>query len=166
VSRIYNNLPGCCIATSPSLPTTLPTGKGVTNNSIMPDLISNPCRNRGCKEISAPNCRGYCQYHKQLLDSQYDITRDPNVTQWLKSSRYRDSRQWFLTKSKHLCVRCGRSGDVLDHIHSHSGDYQLFWNVRNWQCLCKKCHDRKTAMEDGGFGRVKKVKKKVNPWLA
>jgi 5-methylcytosine-specific restriction protein A len=32
----------------------------------------------------------------------------------------------------------------------------LFWNETNWQPLCKECHDRKTATEDGGFGHYKK----------
>jgi len=29
----------------------------------------------------------------------------------------------------------------------------MFWDERNWQALCKPCHDAKTAREDGGFGR-------------
>lgn len=27
-----------------------------------------------------------------------------------------------------------------------------FWSVANWQALCKRHHDAKTAAEDGGFG--------------
>ena len=34
----------------------------------------------------------------------------------------------------------------------HQGDQALFWNASNWQALCKRCHDAKTAREDGGFG--------------
>lgn len=46
------------------------------------------------------------------------------------------------------------AADVVDHIRPHKGDVNLFWNVDNWQSLCKPCHDRKTAIQDGGFGRA------------
>lgn len=41
---------------------------------------------------------------------------------------------------------------VVDHITPHGGDVALFWDVANWQGLCKAHHDEKTAREDGGFG--------------
>ncbi len=49
-----------------------------------------------------------------------------------------------------LCVRCeaeGRStpATVVDHITPHRGDRNLFWDARNWQPLCKRHHDKKTA---------------------
>jgi len=43
---------------------------------------------------------------------------------------------------------------VVDHIVPHKGDADLFWQRTNWQPLCKPCHDRKTATEDGGWGRL------------
>jgi 5-methylcytosine-specific restriction protein A len=42
---------------------------------------------------------------------------------------------------------------VVDHIVPHKGEKVAFWNRANWQPLCKRCHDIKTATEDGGFGR-------------
>jgi len=56
-----------------------------------------------------------------------------------------------------FCVRCEEAGlvtpaTVTDHAIPHRGDDRLFWNAANWQPLCKLCHDRKTATEDGGFG--------------
>ncbi len=56
------------------------------------------------------------------------------------------------------CVRCEKQGvktpaRVVDHIIPHKGDWRLMWDmVGNWQALCKRCHDVKTATEDGGFG--------------
>jgi 5-methylcytosine-specific restriction protein A len=56
-----------------------------------------------------------------------------------------------------LCVECERAGlttaaTVVDHRIPHKGDAALFWDPRNWQSLCKPCHDRLTARHDGGFG--------------
>lgn len=57
-----------------------------------------------------------------------------------------------------LCVHCEARGEiraatVVDHVDPHRGDMGKFWDVGNWQALCKRCHDVKTATEDGGFGR-------------
>ena len=56
-----------------------------------------------------------------------------------------------------LCAECARNGrtaaaSVRDHIIPHKGDMKLFWDETNWQALCKTCHDRKTATEDGRWG--------------
>jgi 5-methylcytosine-specific restriction protein A len=56
-----------------------------------------------------------------------------------------------------LCADCYKIGrlnaaTVVDHIKAHKGDTLLFWDQDNWQPLCKACHDRKTAREDGGMG--------------
>jgi len=58
-----------------------------------------------------------------------------------------------------VCVHCERTGRVVaarevDHIKPHKGDMQLFWDESNWQALCKPCHSKKTATEDGGFGNA------------
>lgn len=42
---------------------------------------------------------------------------------------------------------------VVDHVIPHKGDKKFFWDENNWQPLCKRHHDIKTATEDGGFGR-------------
>lgn len=52
-----------------------------------------------------------------------------------------------------LCVRCQSEGKivpatVVDHIIPHRGDQKLFWDQKNWQPLCKSCHDTKTMTED------------------
>jgi 5-methylcytosine-specific restriction endonuclease McrA len=33
-----------------------------------------------------------------------------------------------------------------------AGDPNLFWNESNWQALCRRCHNRKTAVSDGRWG--------------
>ncbi len=43
---------------------------------------------------------------------------------------------------------------VVDHIVRHRGNMALFWRRSNWRAMAKRCHDRKTAREDGAFGRA------------
>lgn len=74
------------------------------------------------------------------------------------NARWRKAALRFLF-SHPLCVQCRTQGHItratqVDHIQPHKGNDALFWNVANWQPLCKRCHSRKTATEDGGFGNV------------
>ena len=40
---------------------------------------------------------------------------------------------------------------VVDHKVPHRGDLSLFWDRKNWQSLCKQCHDaHKQRQEKGG----------------
>lgn len=52
-----------------------------------------------------------------------------------------------------------RIANVVDHIIPHRGNMKLFWDTSNWQAMNKKCHDRKTAKENGGFGNTPQGKK-------
>lgn len=72
-------------------------------------------------------------------------------------SRWQEARREFL-RSHPLCAKHFADGKlvpamIVDHVVPHKGDYKLFWDRNNWQSLCKRCHDYKTATEDGGFGR-------------
>jgi 5-methylcytosine-specific restriction protein A len=85
---------------------------------------------------------------------------DPRATAAQRGYGYRwqRARKIFL-RSHPLCAECLRKFDcptpatVVDHIRPHRGDPNLFWDKDNWQALCKQCHDRKTAEQDGAFGR-------------
>lgn len=71
-------------------------------------------------------------------------------------SRWKKARLIFLAENP-LCVSCiskGRSTPAtdVDHIEPHGGDMTRFWDMNNWQALCKRCHSAKTAREDGAFG--------------
>lgn len=65
---------------------------------------------------------------------------------------WQKARKFFL-KRHPWCIRCKEKGrlvpaTVVDHIKPHRGDPDLFWDEKNWQPLCKSCHDHKTMTED------------------
>jgi 5-methylcytosine-specific restriction protein A len=72
--------------------------------------------------------------------------------------------------SNPLCIQCEGYGRVVpavavDHITPHRGDQDLFWDEGNWQPLCLKCHNVKTATEDGGFGSAAVLPPGMRPSL-
>lgn len=80
---------------------------------------------------------------------------------WIDSPEWRQARLVHLAQYP-LCVHCEEQAGVtlatdVDHIIPHRGNYDLFWDRNNWQSLCKSCHSRKTATEDGGFGHARKA---------
>lgn len=122
----------------------------------MPYLPLKPCRCQGCANLTSGK---YCEKHQKL--NALEGCR-PTATQRGYNSRWRKVRKIFLTEHP-LCVECERQGKyvqatVVDHIIPHKGDQALFWDENNWQPLCKRCHDRKTVLEDGGFGNPLRIK--------
>ena len=85
-----------------------------------------------------------------------DRNRNKDVRR-LYDYRWRQARVSFLTRNP-LCIKCEEDNKivpatVVDHRIPHKGDIDLFWDSDNWSALCKRCHDVKTAKEDGAFGR-------------
>lgn len=109
-----------------------------------------PCRAAGCSGYETD--RGYCDNHKDKIrqaDRQRGTAHERGY-----DGKWRVARLEHLAKNP-LCVRCYatqliEAATVVDHIIPHKGDKKLFWSRSNWQSLCKPCHDRKTATEDGG----------------
>ncbi len=73
----------------------------------------------------------------------------------LYGSKWQRARVVFLTANP-LCVFHEVRGQivaatVVDHIVAHKNDLTLFWNRKNWQALCKHCHDsHKQRLERSG----------------
>ena len=68
------------------------------------------------------------------------------------SRRFRAMRMAWLTDHP-WCAECERQGrlnlaDELDHVVPVSKRPDWFWRRSNWQSLCRRCHERKTASEN------------------
>jgi 5-methylcytosine-specific restriction protein A len=112
------------------------------------------CRHPGCGKLL--DATGYCEAHAKQHQRQADTRRGTSSERGY-NYRWQKARATFL-KGSPLCRHCKKLGMVraateVDHIIPHRGDQQLFWDTSNWQGLCKPCHSRKTAREDGGFGK-------------
>lgn len=121
----------------------------------MPNKPKRPCKYPGCAVLVES---GYCEKHKKNTQVQYDKHRG-TAHQRGYDTRWRRYRESYL-RSHPLCVKCYKDNritiaTVIDHIIPHKGDMVLFWDSNNHQPLCKQCHDKKTAKEDGGFGNGK-----------
>ncbi|MET3846863.1 5-methylcytosine-specific restriction protein A [Paenibacillus sp. OAE614] len=121
----------------------------------MPTKPKRPCVHPGCRELTTDGNR--CPVHKKE-QRQYEDRNRETATQRGYDSKWRSARAGYLKKHP-LCAHCMNEGQlteatVVDHIIPHKGDKALFWDSENnWQPLCKRHHDIKTATEDGGFGR-------------
>ena len=111
---------------------------------FMPMKPMKPCRHPGCPMLTAET---FCQFHARLHAKDRPSANDRGYDHyWQKASkRY--------LKTNPLCKQCQcesrlTQAEVVDHIIPHRGDRQLFWDESNWQSLCKRCHDRKTRIED------------------
>ena len=79
-------------------------------------------------------------------------------------ARWRKAKAMHLAKHP-LCPHCYELDGAIttatdvDHKVPCKPDNPRFWDSSNWQSLCHSCHSRKTAKEDGAFGRKKKERK-------
>lgn len=113
------------------------------------------CTYPGCGKL-IPH-KGRCARHAKDERARADDRRGTAASRGY-GYKWQRSRLIYL-QAYPLCVLCQSEGlivvaTVVDHIQAHKGNQSLFWDVKNWQALCKRCHDRKTAIENGGFGNV------------
>ena len=110
----------------------------------MPSKPKRSCLYPMCKELVV---KGYCATHskdKYLYDKERGTATERGY-----NYRWQKARKSFLIRNP-LCVECEREGRVesavvVDHVIPHRGDMDLFWDVDNWQALCVKHHNAKTA---------------------
>lgn len=109
-----------------------------------------PCSYPGCRAlVAAGRCPQHASPRRQASASYQHL---------YNSERWRRARRAFL-RDHPLCAECGRGGrttlaTVVDHVVPHRGDPERFWDESNWQPLCTRCHNVKTATRDHGFGNA------------
>jgi 5-methylcytosine-specific restriction protein A len=126
----------------------------------VPAKPQRPCKKPGCPSLTRDKS-GYCEEHKRQEARSYEQRRGSPIQRGY-GYRWQKARLSFLRRHPVCeCEDCKKNkrilpATVVDHVIPHKGNYFLFWDKNNWQAMAKSCHDRKTAKEDGGFG--KKVK--------
>jgi 5-methylcytosine-specific restriction enzyme A len=115
----------------------------------MPFAAPRPCTYPGCPELTKG---GPCEKHKRRIQHEYESRRGSAASRGY-GSRWRKARERYLREHP-FCIKCGPPAlaDEVDHRQPHKGDMRLFWDRDNWQALCKACHSKKTAEEDGRWG--------------
>lgn len=110
------------------------------------------CRQPGCDQLTASGYCDGCRRRNRKEDAR------PTAAQRGYGSMWQRARAAYLAAHP-VCVDPYRAhgereaaATVVDHIVPHRGDYELFWDSRNWQPLCRTCHGIKIVREDGGFG--------------
>lgn len=125
----------------------------------MPSRPKKPCARPGCSELVEAGQR-YCEQHKRQEQKRYDNQRGTSAQRGY-TARWQRARKRYLAEHP-LCVECEKQGrltpaTVVDHVIPHKGDRRLFWDQGNWQSLCKRCHDKKTAREGSTYAGKGKI---------
>ncbi|OOR83903.1 HNH endonuclease [Moraxella canis] len=123
----------------------------------MPIAPSTLCKAAGCNAKAVAH--GRCKLHQlkpgfpdAIVPKQRYKDKRPSASKRGYDSRWRHARLAFLDDNP-LCVMCQANGllvaaTVVDHIIPHRGNQARFWDISNWQALCKTCHDHKTNTID------------------
>lgn len=112
------------------------------------------CPKLGCKGY-LPAGGGGCTVCSEGRRTASTSGRAPWYAQhrkWYESRRWRAVKKRFL-QAHPFCVECAAEGfpeelaNTVDHIVPARGDRHLFWNSSNWQPLCRRHHNVKSARE-------------------
>lgn len=120
----------------------------------MPWAAPRPCNHPGCPNLIRGKER-FCPKHQREYDNEYNRQRGSSASRGY-DARWQRYRKWFL-KNHPYCVNygeCGNMASTVDHIILPKGKHDpLFWDTNNHQAMCKSCHSRKTAKQDGRWGK-------------
>ena len=141
------------------------TSLGLNAPFFIPMALLKLCAYPGCHCPVALNEK-YCELHKKagrqretkMVKERESIRlkRSGNSAERGYGYRWQKLRNRFIAQHPY-CEECMKQGKItlatdVDHIVPHRGDPALLYDETNLQSLCKACHSRKTAREDGGFG--------------
>jgi len=128
----------------------------------MPRAPMRPCR-RCHRELVEGG--GWCPRCQVIHDAQETARKQavdaqrPSAGERGYNSRWRKASETYLSHRPLCAVQgCGAPSRVVDHrIAWHTGRTEeerqaLFWDEGNWEPLCVRHHNSKTARQDGGYG--------------
>jgi 5-methylcytosine-specific restriction protein A len=122
----------------------------------MPVKPQKPCKTPGCSGLTREKFCANCLSAGRGKEQRPAWKDTLYGREWKGyTHRFIGDRKWCADPEK--LHQLPAAAEVVDHIVPHRGDISLFWDSTNHQPLCKRCHGRKTATEDGGFGRARKV---------
>lgn len=106
-----------------------------------------PCQHPGCPCLTRD---GWCEKHRPKRHSLRHESAEYHG--WYQKPIWTKRLRPEQLLREPFCRECAKSGlrvraTVVDHIKPFRGDWDLFVDPRNHQSLCKRCHDRKTALE-------------------
>lgn len=116
----------------------------------MPWKIAGPCHQSGCPERAIRG--GYCQAHQRQRPARQVDQDRPSAAARGYDARWRAFRRGYLQRFPE-CVICNRMATEIDHIIPIRRGGALY-DECNLQAMCHECHSRKTARENGGWGRA------------
>ena len=125
----------------------------------MPQRPMKLCAHPACGEIIAGKVK-HCAKHRAERNREITAQRGTAHENGYTARWYRESRLFLRAHPMCECDECKGvrlEANTVDHIKPHRGDQTLFWDSSNWQAMSKRCHDRKTATHDGGFGRARMI---------
>lgn len=112
-----------------------------------------PCARPGCGALVQSG--RWCPAHKPAPRPTAPKPYDAEKRRPYKTAAWLRFRKWYLTQHPVCEVPgCGQPANEVDHIVPLD-DGGAHLSTSNSQALCKPCHSRKTARQDGGFGRRK-----------
>ena len=121
----------------------------------MPKRAARPCRYPGCARVVLEGVP-YCEEHARVIARRHDTDNRPSPSKRGYGRRWRRLRSMYLSQQPLCEDPFGVHGDEppvateVDHIVPRSAGGTDAWE--NLQALCKSCHSRKTASEDGRWG--------------
>jgi len=124
----------------------------------MPNRPKKLCTYPGCNTL-VDGSESKCAVHRTEYKKSLSKKRiRPEYDKWYNTSLWANIRKRKLGEEP-LCQECLKydeyvTANIVDHIIPHKGLWNIFVDYDNLQSLCKSCHDRKTAKEDGTFNKV------------
>ncbi len=117
----------------------------------MPRRPPHECSRPGCHSLTTSR---FCDGHAKADRQRVDAARGTSTQRGYGAAWQRIRRSWLAENP--LCVTCNDNGrivsaTVVDHIvpMARGGPN----DSSNYQSLCARCHNVKTAKHDGAFGR-------------